>query len=88
LPGERERRLDADVQQHPLLIDAAERRELEQLFFDLGVGESFYLSIDPALEVSESLEEMTFYACIPSEPTIRHEIRDRYSIDFDVEEAV
>jgi hypothetical protein len=70
------------------LIDAAERRELEQLFFDLGVGESFYLSIDPALEVSESLEEMTFYACIPSEPTIRHEIRDRYSIDFDVEEAV
>lgn len=69
------------------LIEASERRTIEQTLHDVGVGVPFYLSIDPTLAVSAELPELTFCGALSSDPNVKHVIRDRYSIDFDVEEC-
>jgi hypothetical protein len=65
-----------------------EHRVLEQVFHDLGNGRPFYVSLDPLLEVSATLDEMTFYAYFGEEPTIAHVFRDYYRWNFTLREAV
>jgi hypothetical protein len=43
------------------LLSGSEQRDLEQLFYDLGKRDPFFVSIDPDLEVSASLGELTSY---------------------------
>ena len=69
-------------------ILATERRALEQWLFNVGVTRNFYASLDPQLEVSLSLEEMTFYGYIPADAIATNAIRDYYSLGFDILEAV
>lgn len=67
---------------------AAERRELEQFFYDLGISQSFFVSFDPALEVSADVDELTLFAHLPTEVIFTHVIRDYMSMRVEIEESV
>jgi hypothetical protein len=69
-------------------IDPSEIEDIEQTIFDVGTSRPFYVSLDPMLEVSTSLEQLTLYAYLKSDGDIVHRIRDIYSIAIDIEEAV
>lgn len=69
------------------LLSGSEQREIEQLFYDLGVREPFFISIDPGTEVSNSLEELTRFVVMTRPPTLEHVIRDYYNISFEMREA-
>ncbi len=68
-------------------VSADERDDLEQTFFDLGTTVPFYASLDPGLEVSASIDELTFYGYLV-DFELQHVIRDYYSISLALEEAV
>lgn len=67
---------------------AEERRDLTELYRDVGRTQSFYVSIDPTLEVSNELQEYTAYVNFKEDPTPTSVIRDIYSINFAMREAV
>lgn len=69
------------------LLSGSEQRELEQLFYDLGKREPFFVSIDPDLEVSATLGELTRFVVMTNNPTFDHVIRNYYNINFDMREA-
>ncbi len=69
------------------LLSGQEKRDLEQLFYELGKRTPFIVSIDPNLEVSESLEELTRFVVMVTNPTFDHVIRDYYNINFEMREA-
>jgi hypothetical protein len=69
------------------LLSASERREFQESFEVIGVGTSFFVSLDPMLEVSETIDEMTFYGNFTDPPELEHVIRDFYNIRFEIEEA-
>ena len=69
------------------LITNTERDELEQLFFDLGVRTPFYVSIDPELQVSTSLYDMTRLMIMTAAPSFDHVFRGYWNINFSMREA-
>jgi len=69
------------------LLNGAELREIEQTFYDLGVREPFFISIDPSMAVSDSLGELTRFMVMTAAPTFDHIIRDYYNIQFEMREA-
>ncbi len=69
------------------LLSGSEQRDIEQLFYDLGVRSPFFVSIDPGLEVSASLEELTRFVIMVRPPTFEHVIRNYYNISFEMREA-
>lgn len=69
-------------------LEASERRSWEQAFYDAGTTKAFFVSLDPMLEVSDDIEEYTFYARFEQAPTFRHVIRDLYTVNFNLVEAV
>lgn len=70
------------------MMEADERRELEDMFEQIGLETPFYLCLDPLNEVSDNLSEVTLYGRFEQEPRFQHIIRDLYSLSFAVEEAV
>jgi len=69
------------------LLSGAEKRAIEQMFYDLGVRTPFFISIDPGLQVTASLEELTRFVVFARPPTFEHVIRDYYNINFEMREA-
>lgn len=69
------------------LLRGTERDEIEQLFYDLGTREPFFVSIDPGVSVSLNLEELTRFVVMTRPPTLDHVIRDYYNFSFDMREA-
>ena len=69
------------------LLSGAEQRELEQLFYDLGKREPFFVSIDPSLAVSVNLDQLTRFMVMTNNPTLDHVLRDYYNINFEMREA-
>lgn len=70
------------------LLDAAERRALEQMILQLNTKNPLYFSLDPLGEVTADLDESTFYAKFDREPELKHVIRDRYTLSFDLRELI
>lgn len=71
-----------------LIDEADERRTLEALFERVGLETPFYVCLDPLGKVSASLSEVTLYGRFEQEPRFQNIIRDVYSMNFAVEEAV
>jgi hypothetical protein len=69
-------------------LEASERRQWEQAFYDMGTARAFFVSLDPMLEVSSDIEEYTFFARLEAAPSLRHIIRDLYTVNFSLIEAV
>lgn len=69
------------------LLAGSERNELEQLFYDLGAREPFFVSIDPSVVVTQSLEELTRFMVMTKSPYLEHVLRDYYNVNFEMREA-
>lgn len=69
------------------LLSGSERKEIEQLFYELGVRDPFFVSIDPGVEVTEDLEELTRFVVMTSPPTLENIFRNYYNINFEMREA-
>jgi hypothetical protein len=66
---------------------ASERRTLQQTFYDLGITTPFYVSLDPALEVSTEYQELTRYVTFTKPPLFNHVFSDYYNVILDFTEA-
>lgn len=66
----------------------SQRRELEQFFFDYGITEPFFMSIDPTLGVFDYQHEVTKLVRFSSMPSLSHIIRDYFNVSIDVEEVI
>jgi hypothetical protein len=69
-------------------MDASDRRELEQVFYDLGRSTPFYVSMDPTLIVSDDASEFTRYVVFDQEPTFTHIRSDIYSVRMSFREVM
>lgn len=69
------------------LLNGSERAALEQVLYDVGVRDPFFISIDPGVEVTENLEELTRFVIMTRSPTLEHVIRDYYNISLEMREA-
>jgi hypothetical protein len=69
-------------------ISSTERADLEQLFYDNGIGVPFYVSFDPTLLVSSALSDYTKYVMFDEEPTLRHVKNEYYNISMSMREAL
>jgi hypothetical protein len=68
-------------------LTGEERGKVEQLFYDLGVRESFIVSIDPGVEVTLELEELTKLCVLTRSPQLKHILRDYYNLSLELREA-
>lgn len=68
-------------------LGASERRELEAMFESIGIDTPFFISLDPTLAVSSTIDEYTMYGYFAQAPRLAHVIRDYYTLSFDVREA-
>lgn len=69
-------------------LPASERRAIEQMFFDLGISESFYISLDPLGKVSENTAELSALVRLDSQPGFKHIVSDLYSTQFAASEVI
>lgn len=69
------------------LLSGSERDDIEQLFYDLGTREPFFVAIDPGVAVTQNIEELTRFMVMTRSPTLENVIRDYYNIGFDMREA-
>jgi hypothetical protein len=69
-------------------LTGAERVALERELSELGVGSTFYLSLDPLVGISQSVSENTFFAMLEKEVTLKHIRYNLYSISFAAREVL
>lgn len=65
-----------------------DRTDFEQLMYDLGNENPFYLVIDPAVAIADSLSDMTHYVTLDSDATFTHVINDYFSASLSVREVI
>lgn len=80
----RYRTYDASIK----LVQAADRRDFQDIALTKGVVKPFFIALDPGLELSTSPGEYTFYARFDSAPDFQHVIRDYYDFSFALTEVV
>lgn len=69
------------------LLNGQDQRDVQQLFYDVGVRNPFFVSIDPGTEISQNLEELTRFVIMTRPPKFNHIFRDYYDIDFEMRES-
>jgi len=70
------------------LMEQAERLEMEQLFYNLGVSEPMFMSIDPTECISVTTDEYTKYCVFERAPEFKHVFLDYYSVSLDMREVL
>jgi hypothetical protein len=65
-----------------------ELEEMEQLFYDLGVENPFFLCIDPRKNVSLKLSQMTHYLSVTSPLQLQHVLRGYYNLSVEMREVI
>jgi hypothetical protein len=65
-----------------------DRATLEQIFYDNGIYEPFYVCLDPMLDVSTDHSVLTKYVTFANAPTVINVVRDRYDVVMDFIEAL
>lgn len=68
------------------LVSGTEMTDLQQFFFDTGITEPFFISIDPSLSVFSYHRDVTKLVRFSSVPTLTHVIRDVFNASIEVEE--
>lgn len=69
-------------------LDRADKDEIEFLFNKLGVSTPFYISLDPKGIITSREDELTKYVIFSEYPRFTHIIYDKFSLSFDVKEAI
>lgn len=70
------------------LIQRDDRDTLRNMFDRLGKTTPFYVSLDPALCISNDISEFTKYAVFENAPTFKHVIHDYFNMDFKIREVI
>lgn len=70
------------------LAKDTDRYEIEQLLYDLGIGRPFFLVIDPKVQVSSAISDMTYYVYVDQSPNFQHVFRGYYNMSIQLREAV
>lgn len=70
------------------LIKDDDLLEMEQLFYDLGVEKPFFLCLDPRIQVSKKLSQMTHYLAVTSPLQLQHVLRGYYNVSVELREVV
>jgi hypothetical protein len=70
------------------IVYSDERRDLEQFFYDSGISQPFFVSIDPGLLVFEGHSEATKFVRFTDTPSLTHVIRDYFTASIAMEEVV
>jgi len=70
------------------LMDQVERLEVEQLFYDMGISEPMFISIDPTQSISLTADEYTKYCIFDSAPDFKHVFLDYYSLSLSLREVL
>lgn len=69
-------------------LSRADRKMFDSMFQKLGLSTPFYVSIDPQMQFTDDLDELTKFVVFNSEPNYRHIIRDIFSIAVSFRECV
>lgn len=69
-------------------ISKEDRATLESIFNKVGLYTPIYLSIDPNLEASDSLSDLTYYCVYNTSPTMQHVIRDKFNYSLSFREVI
>jgi hypothetical protein len=69
-------------------MDAADRRDFEQMIHDHGIHTPFFVSFDPLQNCTQDITELTGYYRFASDPIIIHFRSDIYSVGFNLKEAL
>lgn len=70
------------------LLKDTDLSSIEQLFYDVGVENPFFLCIDPQLGVSTNLSDMTHYIYLSSRAEFRHVLRGYFTASIEAREAL
>lgn len=70
------------------IMEASYKRDIEAMFYRLGLSETLYLALDPTEEISASPGELIAYGRFAQRPELRHVFSTYYSLSFSFEEAV
>lgn len=62
--------------------------DCEQMIYDLGVSQPFFICIDPSNSVSSSLSKMTHYVTLDGAGTFQHVLSGYYHLSFGLREVV
>lgn len=62
--------------------------DIEQLIYDLGSSQRFFLCIDPSSAVSSALDKMTHYVTIDGSAALQHVFGKYYNLSFQLREVL
>lgn len=62
--------------------------DAEQLIYDLGVNEAFFICLDPGTNVSSTLSKMTHYVALDGPAQFQHVIGGYYNTSFNLREII
>lgn len=72
-----------------IVLEAFKKSEmdfLKDLFKRFGIGTPFYISIDPKLEITSTLDDATFFCKFENKPEFTHLVGDLYNTSFTLRE--
>jgi hypothetical protein len=69
-------------------LDASDRRNIEQFFYDVGIYTPFFVAFDPLQNCTEDITELTKYVRFNGEPSFNHFRSNIYNVSFAVREAL
>jgi hypothetical protein len=69
-------------------MEASERRKIEQMFFDFGIHDPFFVAFDPTLAFSTYDWELTKFVRFEGPPTQTNFYEDIFSMSFNLIEVV
>ena len=70
------------------VMKGQEREEMEQMFYDFGITQSFFVAIDPLNGISLSNDENTKLVRFETKPTFTHVFLDYYNFAFSLKEVI
>lgn len=70
-----------------LLIKPESKNMLLNLFREVGITEPFFVSIDPKVQVTEAIEDLTKFVYFNGPPKFTHIFCDNWAADFALKEA-
>ena len=70
------------------LLDKSGRQTLNQLFYDYGTTTPLFISFDPMLEISDTLDEFTKYLIFNTAPNFTHVKSQYFNMSLDLREVL
>jgi hypothetical protein len=69
-------------------LSGDDRKTIEDLYYRIGKGNPFFISIDPNLKISDEQAELTKLVVFENAPGVAHKFDNKYSLSFSLREVV